>query len=704
MMRCSGEVNRMNLGVCAILGERMRWPRRARFTVAVGLALACAAALAGSAPALAAGCENEKGESNEAVRSEANSTLLPQCRVYEMVSPVYTDGGGAPVFFGAAPDGEAAEFYSPGGFAGIQSDNVFNLYIARRGGEGWNTSSVGLPGTLRGARLGWTTSFDLTKQLARVQYLTGEKAGLAGLFFSSDLVAAPALSWVELPQYIEILPHEPGSPGIGGPVDESPDFSHVVFEGPRLKGYDREQYELAGVGGPAPVLTTVNVDPNGNTIRSVTRIGGAGVRILPHAVSNDGAEVFFTEEATGVSYVRVNGETASPTTLELGGLFRGASEDGSKAFVSGAGGGLYMDVIDSEPGHVAVTRKVAVAPAGQTNTYLRSGDDGSHVYFTSTGVLAKNKNENKEKAEPRKENLYVYDTVTEKAEKTAFIAQALPGVVNGGSEAQVNGCPSRELGEAKEPGCEGGRFFVFATTAKITPDDTSSAQQVFEYDAKSGRLVRVSTGEDGYAGNGNGNALGASIRIPDSEGEEESQLELFEGNTRALSDDGSTVVFSSSGALSPRAVNDLQQQPGPLDVYEWHEGQVSLISTGHSLTSDERPAITPSGRDIFFTTTENLLPQDSDGLAGLYDARIDGGFPAASVPAGGCNGDACQGPPSVPELLGVGASATFSGLGNPAPVVSKPAVKCKKGYMRKKGRCVRKAKARKAGDGRRTRR
>ncbi len=138
-------------------------------------------------------------------------------------------------------------------------------------------------------------------------------------------------------------------------------------------------------------------------------------------------------------------------TLPLGGLFLGASEDGSKVFLAGTGGELYMDVIDSELGHEGVSKKVAIAPAGQTDTYLRSSDDGSHVYFDSTGVLAKNENENKENAEAQKENLYVYDTVTEKA---AFIAQAVPGVANGGSEAQVNGCPSGELGEPEEPGCE----------------------------------------------------------------------------------------------------------------------------------------------------------------------------------------------------------------------------------------------------------
>jgi len=654
------------------------------------LALACATVLAGTAQALAAGCPNE------ALRAEARSTQLPQCRAYEMVSPVDTADSGVLAFKGAAPNGEAAEFVSSGGFAGIQFNSVFSTYIARRGSEGWGTSWVGVPGVLGGATTGTTTSFDLAKQLVRVRFLTGEQAGSTGLFLSENLAAAPAFSFGEVPGYPNI-PHEGTKRGVEEQADESPDFSNVVVPGNHDVSGGHVLYELAGVGGPAPVLRTASVDPEGNTIDGVVGSGQGRGGSMFHAISNDGAEIFFSAwgryEVTGLSYVRVNGSK----TLPLGGLFQGASENGAKVFLKGGAGELYMDEIAGE----AVTGQVPISQ-GASALYVRSSDDGAHVYFVSASVLpvlTTKKNENKEEPNAGEWNLYVYDTVTK---ETAFIARTLPGgsesAIESGVrvEAQVNGCPSKELKEAEEPGCEGGRFFVFTSTAHITPGDTAGAQQVFEYDAKTGRLARVSTGEGGYDENGNGGAAGASIAAPELGAPGlEAQAELFEDGTRAVSDDGLTVVFSTAQALSPRAVNDLQPQPGPLDVYESHDGQVSLISTGHSLTSDEEPAITPSGRDVFFTSTENILPQDSDGLASLYDARIEGGFPAALVPAGGCNGDACQGPPSVPDLLGAPASATFSGLGNPAPMVSKPAVKpkakpkhCKEGLVKKKGRCV----------------
>ena len=657
------------------------------------LALACAMALVGSAPALAAECLNEKGESNEALRSEASSTQLPQCRTYELVSPPYTqDRGVVPGGWGgAAPGGEAANFFSFGAFAGAGSNYGLSWYIARRGSKGWKTSWVGLPATtIQGEAEGTNISFDLTKAVVREHGFDEVKDSL---FVSDNLAAAPAFSFTEATGFRET---SPGNVEYGENVGESPDLSHVIVE--PFFGVGRLS-ELAGVGGPAPEPPpqTVNLGPGGIELGPRCHFPGDEGSTSSskfHSVSNDGAEVFFGCGAVSyVRVVRVNGSR----TLNLGEeVFLGASEDGSKVFLSGGGGGLYMDVIDSEPGHETetVTKKVLLTP-GSPAGYLRSSDDGSHVYFNSTGVFAKNVNENKEKAEAGKENLYVYDTVTE---KTAFIAQALPGGKASwgiGLEAQVNGCPSTELGETKAPGCEAGRFFVFATSAKITPDDTGSAQQVFEYDAQSGRLVRVSLGEGGYGNNGNAGAAGATIAVPSNELSFASPSQTqAETATRALSDDGSTVVFTSARALSPRAVN------GWPDVYEYHEGQVGLISTGHSLTPDLHAAIVPSGRDIFFMTSENVVPQDSDGLPSLYDARIDGGFPAPPVPEGGCTGDSCQGPPSVPELLGAGASATFSGLGNPTPPAPTPAVKpkakpCKKGYVKKRGKCVKKPKPKK---------
>jgi hypothetical protein len=115
-----------------------------------------------------------------------------------------------------------------------------------------------------------------------------------------------------------------------------------------------------------------------------------------------------------------------------------------------------------------------------------------------------------------------------------------------------------------------------------------------------------------------------------------------------------------------------------------------------------------NGNDVFFATAESLVPADTDGGYDVYDARVprpEDNPPASAVP---CEGSVCQGPPSLQSPLAAPASSTFSGVGNAAPEVVSPApvsVKktsppvraCKRGYVKKKGKCVKKPKVKKAG-------
>ena len=60
-----------------------------------------------------------------------------------------------------------------------------------------------------------------------------------------------------------------------------------------------------------------------------------------------------------------------------------------------------------------------------------------------------------------------------------------------------------------------GRFLVFESVADLTAGDRSSLGQVFEYDAQSEELVRVSVGETGY-GEGEEHATENQSVIPDT--------------------------------------------------------------------------------------------------------------------------------------------------------------------------------------------
>ncbi len=160
-----------------------------------------------------------------------------------------------------------------------------------------------------------------------------------------------------------------------------------------------------------------------------------------------------------------------------------------------------------------------------------------------------------------------------------------------------------------------------------------------------------------------------------------------------ISADGDRIFFDTSDPLVPQATNT-----GSTDVYEWENGVVYLISSGTSPRNSYFLDNGENGDDVFFATTEGLFLGDTDGAYDVYDARIPqqgDNQPPAAVP---CEGSVCQGPPSVPSLLAAPASATFSGLGNPAPepeampaVTLKPTlktVKCAKGKKLKRGKCV----------------
>ncbi len=607
--------------------------------------------------------------------------ILPEGRLYEMVSPPYkADYGIEPKAstFGAGLDGESFVFRSLGAFADARADFVTVPYVARRMPDGWVTSSTNPPpadGRLPGVV---DYSPDLNEQLTQVSAQKGgllSSAGTAGLILSD--LRLPEISFVQvwpLPDGPATFPGSSPDQALSSSFGASADLSHLLFQ-----EFGGGLYQIVGLGGP---------DPREEDVAVVGQHDGPGDAILPgciessfednvflerrfHAISDDGSEIFFRH--CGVPYVRVNG--LSTFELAPAGEFQGASHDGSKAFFTGGAGELLMGVIDSELGHETVTETVLVSPSAKASVVATS-DDGSHVYFMSSGVFA-GVNAQGHSPETGASNLYVYDSVTR---KTTFIA--ITAITKGGEEYEAQATPD-------------GRFLAFTTDSRLTPDDRDSAVSVYRYDAQTGGLVRVSVGENGHDDNGNDNAFGASIAAP-LDGQ--SAIATWRLSTRALSDDGSTIVFSTVAPFSSRAVN------GDVNVYAWHEGRTGMISTGLSQTSDTNPVVSRSGQDIFFLTSQNILPQDSDGLLDVYDARIDGGFPEASVPPGGCSGDTCQGPPSVPSLLNAPASATFSGLGNPIPASktvtkpkSKPKSRCKPGYSHDKhGKCAKVKRARRA--------
>jgi hypothetical protein len=229
-----------------------------------------------------------------------------------------------------------------------------------------------------------------------------------------------------------------------------------------------------------------------------------------------------------------------------------------------------------------------------------------------------------------------------------------------------------------------GRYLLFATSEPLTGFDTSQCvgyldqgcQELFRYDADApiahgnpsapANPVCVSCDPSGVAPKSSARFSRSPART------------LATGPVRAMSNDGSYVFFDTADALVTQDTNET------LDVYEWHEGRVSLISSGKDPAPTFFLGANSDGANVFFGTHAQLVPQDTDSSGDVYDARIcTNSDPCPKAPAAGlasCEGSGCQGSQVTLALISPPtASGQSSGNAAEQPVrpASKPTAKQK---------------------------
>jgi len=412
-------------------------------------------------------------------------------------------------------------------------------------------------------------------------------------------------------------------------------------------------------------------------------------------------------------------------------LVNGAPAAGVKLYEARLEGATVSQVVD-----VSVDPTSGQSP--EVQGVVRVCEDGQRVYFVAKGKLTGADavaGRNPETAEPEEsaDNLYVYNpeshsltfvvTLLTAAEETALSTEesteaskveelAFGRAFRAEEEAVSHGASAEEAFhiflqvEAREKkdlkgtlGPSGtlaadrnvwqvedarpaqatadGGVFLFSSSADLTPGDESKVPQLFEYDAVTQKLSRVSISQGAtYSDDGNASTFDEAAHIPTQTFVDE-DLPTAESFGSALSGDGSKVLFTTAARLAPQAVG------GVTNVYEYREGNVYLVSDGHdaSLTA-ENPTVKllgsdSSGQDAFFLSADQLVPQDSETQGVLYDAREDGGFPAPALVAG-CSGETCRGTTSTTPELQLPGSTSQAGGGNlPPPVQAKPPAKPK---------------------------
>jgi hypothetical protein len=336
------------------------------------------------------------------------------------------------------------------------------------------------------------------------------------------------------------------------------------------------------------------------------------------------------------------------TPVQLGLTFEGLSADGKRLFYLRFGNPF---VFDTESG---ATTQIANGGGG---TIVNVSADGSHVYFSSPAQLDGGK------GTLGAPNLYVWDGAT-----VRFIATLSPedfesfggsSIVNLGLWPTAVGPLQTVLaGPASDPSraTPDGSTFVFQSHANLTPPyDSGGHSEIFRYDTADASLVCVSCDPDGSSPSSDSQLQAAAVEpASDSPTTELSHI-------AGVTEDGKAVFFQTREPLAREDVDGVQ------DVYEWREGKLSLITSGHSGADNFLYGMTPNGSDVFFATNDTLVPEDRNGSTRkIYDARVNGGFGAAA-PQPPCIGDACQGQPAAAPPLRSAATIGLNGRGNLHP-------------------------------------
>ena len=665
------------------------------------------------------------------------SAALPDCRAYEMVSPVDKANGSVVELCGnsctaltgldqSSSAGGKITYSSYRAFGGAESSPFGVQYLASRGEDGWSSEPVSPPSSsvpVEGSLSSLEAPFRaFSADLCDGWFIYKAEPPLDGLAPPGppNLYRRGYCGGAGYEALIRAERHNGLTPELQG---ISADGSHAVYrvadqltpEAPALGG--RTLLYEASAGGS---LRLVSVLPDGtpselgNSAGTTTPSGFENGReeVVARALSADGSRVYWTAGlGPGTLYLRENageeqsevvgGECTEPskactvTVSETAGggaaRFWTAAPDGSKAIFttggSGEGGSGDLYEYDAE-------EETSTLIAHKVEGVVGASEDVSRVYFASEEVLAKG-------AVVGKPNLYSHEaggafafiatlSATDLAQSTKPDAELL---------SPLTVSPHRHTAQVSPDGLHA--VFMSSSrdlselTAGYDNTDVNNGKtngEVYLYDAPAsegeGRLLCASCNPTGARPVGGPFRLGAEdvkgFQVAASIPTWETQLY----DPRALSADGRRLFFDSFEALVPGDTN------GALDVYEWEAageggcgeggvtfdpksgGCVRLISSGQNPARSEFLDANSDGSEVFFKTTASLLPQDP-GLVDIYDARVNGGFPPPPNSPAVCEGEACQGSP-VPPNDSTPASMIFGGPGDLIPALTTTSVTPKK--------------------------
>jgi DNA-binding beta-propeller fold protein YncE len=655
------------------------------------------------------------------------SERLPDCRAYEMVSPIDKNGGDLVplceiLCYPAALDqsaesGSRLTYSTYNSFGDAESAPYASQYLASRTGQAWDADGISPPqsgtsglDTLYKAftpelEFGWITAFpppplEPGSQVPNI-YRRDNGAG------SYKALVGQALAG--------------SGPEIQG---VTPDGQCTVFRVDD-KLSDNALENLTQVYKSCEgVVSLISVLPDGTAATKPSSAGSPSgfpngrEGSMFNALSKDGSRVFWSEEGAGSSrlYLRID-DSATKAISSGSAFFWGAADDGGRVIYQ-EGGSLKEATVD-EAGTVATATIAgeAIGLAGMSSDALR-------VYFASREDL-----DGTGAAQAGEPNLYLLERAQDAAAGAGTITYvtALSSLdVQPGKVSPVAPRPSYRQSRVSPDGLH----LAFMSRGQLTGYnniDQESGEpdaEVFLYDAAADVLRCVSCNPTGARPVGQetrfglkgsiGTGVWAAAKIPSI------RSQLY--SSRALSDGGSRLFFESYDQLSP------DDESSTADVYQWEElgagpaedkceatdagfdpisgGCIDLISSGTSPLDVEFLDAGASGDDVFFSTSTSLIEADP-GQIDIYDARVGGGLPEPPAPE--TDGEQCDPDTDCQPMVDPPPSPSPPESAKPGPpndtyAPPKLPKRCPKGThkVKKKGkvRCVKNKKAKKHKGGR----
>jgi Tol biopolymer transport system component len=392
-----------------------------------------------------------------------------------------------------------------------------------------------------------------------------------------------------------------------GDTDAKRDVYERYFDSePGVETYVTREVSLGPAGGNNAFDATLEkVNKEG------TKVFFSTAESLVEADTDHSTDVYMRnlENGKGTTTLVSQGESTCAPTCGNGAIdapFAGASADGSKAFfvtqekLAAADKDNSVDIYERD----LSTAETVLVSAGSSSCPTECGNgpdsaarlavsrDGSYVYFTSDEALAPEDGDTTT-------DIYVRELAG--GGETRLVSKA---------DAACPGCGNEGKVPVFRGTSESSTRVFFSTAEKLAGADNDGATDIYARDLPNGPTILISGGTDGNT-----------------------------ATFAASSSDGDHVFFNTLESLVPADEDNVS------DVYEWSYGAgapILVTSTPciSNCTGANFDAASGDSETVLFSTSAQLSSEDHDGgVEDIYEQEIGGGEPtlvSRGSPCGGC--------------------------------------------------------------------